>query len=48
MMFVWTSVVNHYECELIGSHWISLNVNDNNITYFDRFGVGHIIYICYL
>ena len=24
------------------SHWITLYVNDDNKTYFDRFGVEHI------
>ena len=26
----------------IGTHWISLHVNDNNVTYFGSFGVEHI------
>ena len=26
----------------IGTHWISLCVNNNNVTYFDSFGVEHI------
>ena len=25
-----------------GTHWIPLYVNDNNVTYFDSFGVEHI------
>ena len=34
----------HYkdEYESIGTHWIVLYVNDNNLTYFDTFGVEHI------
>ena len=30
------------EYESIGTHWIVLYVNDNNLTYFDTFGVEHI------
>ena len=26
----------------IGTHWVALWVNNNNVTYFDRFGVEHI------
>ena len=26
----------------IGTHWLALHVNNNNITYFDSFGVEHI------
>ena len=26
----------------MGTHWIALYVNDNNVTYFDSFGVEHI------
>ena len=29
----------HYD---IGPHWIALWVNNNNVTYFDSFGVEHI------
>ena len=28
--------------ESIGTHWIALYVNANNIVYFDSFGVEHI------
>ena len=28
--------------ESIGTHLIALYVNDNNVTYFDSFGVEHI------
>ena len=27
---------------IIGTHWIALYVKNNNITYFDSFGVEHI------
>ena len=30
------------EYESIGTHWIALYVNANNIVYFDSFGVEHI------
>ena len=30
------------EYKSIGTHWIVLYVNDNNLTYFDSFGVEHI------
>ena len=35
-------MINLDEYISIGTHWIALYVNDNNVTYFDRFGVGHI------
>ena len=35
-------VINLDEYESIGTHWIALHVNDNNVTYFDSFGVEHI------
>ena len=35
-------ITNHDEVKSIGTHWIALYVNGNNIMYFDRFGVGHI------
>ena len=28
--------------ESIGTHWIALYVNANNVTHFDSFGVEHI------
>ena len=34
-------VINLGEYKSIGTHWITLYVNDN-ITYFDSFGVEHI------
>ena len=35
-------MINLDEYESVGTHWIALYVNDNNITYFDGFGVEHI------
>ena len=35
-------VINLDEYNSIGIHWIALHVNDDNVTYFDSFGVEHI------
>ena len=35
-------VINLDEYQSIGTHWIALYVNANNIVYFDSFGVEHI------
>ena len=35
-------MINLDDYKSIGTHWIALCVNDNNVTYFDGFGVGHI------
>ena len=35
-------VINLDEYESIGTHWIALYVNDNNVTYFDSCEVEHI------
>ena len=35
-------VINHDEFKWIGTHWMALYVNGNNIIYFDSFGVKHI------
>ena len=35
-------VINLDECKSIGTHWIALYVNDNNVNYFGSFGVEHI------
>ena len=35
-------VINLVESKSIGTHWIALYVNNNNVTYFDSFGVEHI------
>ena len=37
-----TYIINLYEYESIGTHWIALYVNDNDVTYFDTFEVAHI------
>ena len=35
-------MINLDEYESVATHWIALYVNDNNVTYFDSFGVEHI------
>ena len=35
-------VLNPDEYKSIGTPWIALYVNDNNVTYFDSFGLEHI------
>ena len=35
-------VINLDECSDTGTHWIALYVLNNNVTYFDSFGVEHI------
>ena len=37
-----THIINLNEYESIGTHWIALYVNDNNVTCFDSFGIEHI------
>ena len=37
-----TKVINLGEYKSIGTHWIVLCVNGNNVVYFDIFGVKHI------
>ena len=37
-----TYVINLGEFKSIGTHWIALYVNGNNIIYFDCLGVEHI------
>ena len=37
-----TYTINIDEYESIGTHWMALYVNDNNLTYFDSFRVEHI------
>ena len=34
-------VINFDGCEDVGTHWIALFCNRNEIVYFDSFGVGH-------
>ena len=31
------------EYDSIETHWIALHVNDENVTYFDSFGIEHIL-----
>ena len=38
----WVDVINLDEFKSIGTHWIALYVNSNNIVYFDSFGIEHI------
>ena len=38
----WTYIVKLDEYESIATHLIDLYVDNNNITYFDSFGVEHI------
>ena len=35
-------VINLDEYSDIGTHWVSLYVHNNNVAYFDSFGVEHI------
>ena len=35
-------IINLDEYSDIGAHWVALWVNNNNVTYFDSFGVEHI------
>ena len=35
-------VINHDEYSDIGTHWIALYILNNDVTYFDNFGVDHI------
>ena len=35
-------VINLDEYSDIGTHWITLHVKNNDITYFDSFGIEHI------
>ena len=34
-------VINLDEYSDIGTHWVALCVNNNDVTYFDSFGVEH-------
>ena len=36
-------VINHDEYSDIGTHWIALYVQTNYVTYFNSFGVEHIL-----
>ena len=35
-------VINVGKYKSIGTHWIALYLNDDNVAYFDSFGVEHI------
>ena len=35
-------VINLHKFTSIGTHWIALYINNNNVTYFGSFGVEHI------
>ena len=35
-------VINLDEYSDIGNHWVALNIQNNDVTYFDSFGVEHI------
>ena len=35
-------IINLDECSVIGTHWVALDVQ-HNVTYFDSFGVEHIL-----
>ena len=37
-----TYVINLVEYSDIGTHWVALSVNNNNVIYFDSSGVEHI------
>ena len=37
-----TYITNLHKYESIGTHWIALYVNTENVTYFDSFGAEHI------
>ena len=37
-----TYIINLDEYSDIGTHWVALYVQNNNVTYFDSFGVEHI------
>ena len=36
------NIINLHEYSYIGTHWIALYALNNNVTYFDSFGVEHI------
>ena len=37
-----TYVKHHHEYSDIGTHWVAFYVHNNNVTYFNSFGVEHI------
>ena len=38
-----TYIINLDEYSDIGTNWVALWVDNNNVTYFDSFGVKHIL-----
>ena len=38
----WAYLINLDEFKSIGTHWIGLYVNGDDVTYFDSFGVEYI------
>ena len=36
-------IINFVEYESLGTHWIALYVIAENVTYFDSFGIEHIL-----
>ena len=38
----WTYVINLDEYSDIGTHWVALYLNNNDVTYFDSIGEEHI------
>ena len=41
-------IINLDEYSDYGTHWVSLYVNNNDVTYFDSFGVEHLLIVFYL
>ena len=35
-------IINLHEYSDIGTHWVALHVNNNDVPYFDSFGVEHV------
>ena len=39
----WVYIINLDEYSDIGTHWVALYVHNDDVTYFDSFGVEHIL-----
>ena len=39
----WVYIINLDEYSDVGTHWVALYVSNNDVTYFDSFGVEHIL-----
>ena len=39
---IWDIYINLDEYSDIGTYWVALHVNNNDVTYFDSFGVEHV------